>query len=76
MTSGRNTGVKKKGRSGLPKKESHKEYWEFLWLDNMQASNDTTGDDITNFFVRKAVYRAFFDPWKPPSTGMSPEARS
>lgn len=70
------TSIKKKKKSGLSRKKFHKEYWEFLWLDNMQAVNDVTDDDITNFFIWKAVYWAFFDPWKSWSTDMSSEIRS
>lgn len=46
--------VKKKRRSNLSRKKFHKEYWKFLWLDNMQAaSNDVTDNDIMNFFIQK-----------------------
>lgn len=68
--------VKKKRKSDLFKKKFHKEYWEFLWLDNMQAANNVTDNSIINFFIQKTVYWAFFDSWKPQSMSMFSEIRS
>lgn len=62
----RNTGAANTRRSGRPYKEFHREYSKFLWINNMEATNEGRGEGITNFFVRKAVYRAFFEPWEPP----------
>lgn len=62
-------GVKEERRSGPPRRRSHKECRAFLWIENMEAPNEGHSRGITHFFVRKEVYRAFFDPWKPPYGG-------
>lgn len=61
-----NTGAANTKRSGRPHKDFHREYSEFLWINNMEAANKGRGEGVTYFFVRKAVYRAFFKPWEPP----------
>ena len=62
-------GVGKERRSGLLKRKSHKECRAFLWIESMEVPNEGHSRGITDFFVRKAVYRAFFYPWKPPPAG-------
>ncbi len=66
VTHGREVNIKKEMRSGLPKKKVHSEYCEFLSIKNMEATSEDCGEGIINFFVRKAVYRAFFAAWRPP----------
>lgn len=68
-------GVRKEDRCGLPKGRSHKKCCAILWIENMEAPNDGQGRDITDFFIRKAVYRAFLDPWEPPSAGKLASSR-
>ena len=53
-------GVEKKHRCGLPKTKAFPSSRGFLWLSNMEAPNEGYGRGITDFFVRKAVYRALF----------------
>ena len=62
----------KERRSGIPTRESHQGCRGFICKTNMDALNEGRGEGVTNFLVRKAVYRAFFEPWKPPCKGKSP----
>lgn len=64
------SGVPKSRRSGKPPKDSHQEVSKFLSIENMEADSEALGVSITHFFVRKAVYRAFFNPWRPPNSRM------
>lgn len=75
VTLGRDVGVLKDKRSGRPQKEVHHVFSKFLWIRNMEATNEGIGEGITDFFVRKAKYRAFFDPLKPLCAGTTPNTR-
>ncbi|KAH6704325.1 hypothetical protein BKA61DRAFT_618366, partial [Leptodontidium sp. MPI-SDFR-AT-0119] len=58
VTSGR--GVATPARSGIPRTEAYKEDRDSLFVTHLHSEQQHRGEGITSFFVRKAVYLAFF----------------
>ncbi|OBT79449.1 hypothetical protein VF21_02102 [Pseudogymnoascus sp. 05NY08] len=71
VTSG--SGVGTAHRCGTPRRPQFNEDRKFWFINHLHDESDQQGKGITNFFVRKQVYLAFFGwpSWRPTAQGSS-----